>query len=198
MSATAQARYERALAQRKAMNDQIMNYYKVRKAADDEAMDREYKRARIKYYQDEAARKQSESEAKVKREDDIAKAKQNALEAQQRKNDAETIKKRGENQYAVTYWQKYGEYRETMDHEEADRRANIDAAAAEQEVLNQKQQNETKKADAAVTNANKKGTGKSTKKKGKQKKATSGNTPPTRLANSQRQNQNNTRPSKRK
>lgn len=168
MSATAQERYARMLAERKAQHDQILNYYRVKRQAEQEKENQEYRNSMLEIRRQEAERRQNESDAKIKREDDIAKARQNALEAQQRKNDAETIKKRGENQYAITYWSKYGEYRQTMDHEEADRRANADAAAAEQEVLNQKEQREERKTVAAETRANKTGSSKS--KKGKQAK----------------------------
>ena len=167
MSATAQERYARMLAERKAQQDQILNYYRVKRQAEQEKENQEYRNSMLEIRRQEAERRQNESDAKIKREDDIAKARQNALEAQQRKNDAETIKKRGENQYAITYWSKYSEYRQTMDHEEADRRANADAAAAEQEVLNQKEQREERKTVAAETRANKTG---SSNKKGKQTK----------------------------
>ena len=168
MSATAQERYARMLAERKAQQDQILNYYRVKRQAEMEKENQDYRNSMLEIRRQEAERRQNESDAKIKREDDIAKARQNALEAQQRKNEAETIKKRGENQYAITYWSKYSEYRQTMDHEEADRRANADAAAAEQEVLNQKEQREERKTVAVETRANK--TGSSKKKKGKQAK----------------------------
>lgn len=168
MSATAQERYAKMLAERKAQQEQILNYYRVKRQAEQEKENQEYRNSMLEIRRQEAERRQNESDAKIKREDDIAKARQNALEAQQRKNDAETIKKRGENQYAITYWSKYGEYRQTMDHEEADRRANADAAAAEQEVLNQKEQREERKTVAVETRANKTGSSKS--KKGKQTK----------------------------
>lgn len=166
MSATAQERYARMLAERKAQQEQILNYYRVKRQAEQEKENQEYRNSMLEIKRQDAERRQNESDAKIKREDDIAKARQNALEAQQRKNDAETIKKRGENQYAITYWSKYGEYRQTMDHEEADRRANADAAAAEQEVLNQKEQREERKTVAVETRANKTGSSKS--KNGKQ------------------------------
>ena len=167
MSATAQARYERALAQRKALNDQIMNYYRVRKAADDEAMDREYKRARIKYYEEEAKRKQDEIQAKKDRD-----------EREQERKDREQDRKD----------------REQDRKDEEQNRKNKDS--------DNKRVNENRKTEAYVNKVEqgtgKTGTSKSTKKNGKQKKATSGNTPPHRLAKIQSQNQNNTRPSKQK
>ena len=192
MSEVMRQRYDRMTAQRKADSDKYLNYLKMQHNIEQDKLNQEYRRSRAKYYEEESARKANESEAKIKREDDIAKAKQNLLDSQSRKADADTIKKRGENQYAVTYWKKYAEYRETMDHEEADRRANADAAVAEQEVLNNEENRKERKTVAAVNKANRTGSSRS-KKSGK---SASGNTPPSRRSGNT--NNNNVRPSQRK
>lgn len=192
MSEVMHQRYDRMTAQRKADSDKYLNYLKMQHNIEQDKLNQEYRRSRAKYYEEESARKANESEAKIKREDDIAKAKQNLLDSQSRKADADTIKKRGENQYAVTYWKKYAEYRETMDHEEADRRANADAAVAEQEVLNNEENRKERKTVAAVNKANRTGSSRS-KKSGK---SASSNTPPSRRSGNT--NNNNVRPSQRK
>lgn len=193
MTATSQARYDRELARRKAQNESILNYYRVKKAAEDDAETREYRRQSLAVRQQEAERRQAESDAKIKREDDIAKARENYYKLQGEKAQADTIKKKGENQYSVTYWDKYSQYRSTMSHEEADRLANIDAAAAEQEVLNEKREQKANESTAKVKKLNRTTT---KGNKGGTKKSTSSNTPPSRRSGNS--NGNNTRPSKRK
>lgn len=174
MTATSQSLYDRELARRKAQNENILNYYRVKKAAEDDADNREYRRQMIAIREQEANRRQAESDAKIKREDDVAQARANLYKAQEDKANADTVKKKGENQYAVTYWKSYSQYRLTMDHEEADRLANIDAAAAEQDVLNAEQQRKETESTAKVNKLNRtggnKGGNKSNKPTSKKKK----------------------------
>jgi hypothetical protein len=168
MTATSQSRYDRELARRKAQNEQILNYYRVKKAAEDDAETKEYRRQMLAVRQQEADRRQAESDAKIKREDDVAQARANLYKAQESKANADTVKKKGENQYAVTYWEKYSQYRLTSSHEEADRLANIDAAAAEQKYLDEENARKNKAANkkSGSSGSNK---SKTNKKKSKDK-----------------------------
>lgn len=167
MTATSQSLYDRELARRKAQNENILNYYRVKKAAEDDAENREYRRQMIAIREQEANRRQTESDAKIKREDDVAQARANLYKAQEDKANADTVEKKGKNQYAVTYWKSYSQYRLTMDHEAADRLANIDAAEAEQEMLNAEQQRKEAESTAKVNKLNRTGGNKSGNKSNK-------------------------------
>lgn len=167
MTATSQSLYDRELARRKAQNENILNYYRVKKAAEDDAENREYRRQMIAIREQEANRRQTESDAKIKREDDVAQARANLYKAQEDKANADTVEKKGKNQYAVTYWKSYSQYRLTMDHEAADRLANIDAAEAEQETLNAEQQRKETESTAKVNKLNRTGGNKSGNKSNK-------------------------------
>lgn len=167
MTATSQSLYDRELARRKAQNENILNYYRVKKAAEDDAENREYRRQMIAIREQEANRRQTESDAKIKREDDVAQARANLYKAQEDKANADTVEKKGKNQYAVTYWKSYSQYRLTMDHEAADRLANIDAAEAEQEMLNAEQQRKEAESTAKINKLNRTGGNKSGNKSNK-------------------------------
>lgn len=154
MSQVMRDRYDRLTAQRKADSDKYLNYLKVQNDAEVNRANQEYRLSRAKYYEGEQERKAAESDAKIKREDAIAEAKQRLIEANAKKAEADTVKKKGENQYAITYWERLAKYLEAgRPEEEAKRLANADAAAAEQEVLNAKENREQQKVDNQTTNA---------------------------------------------
>lgn len=104
MTATSQSRYDRELARRKAQNEQILNYYRVKKAAEDDERIRKYREdidAREQRRLDEAERHNKEMErlaAEKEQNNKEAKA-----EEQERKNKDSENKRNNDNKRANAY-----------------------------------------------------------------------------------------------
>jgi hypothetical protein len=104
MTATSQSRYDRELARRKAQNEQILNYYRVKKAAEDDERIRKYREdidAREQRRLDEAERHDKEMErlaAEKEQNNKEAKA-----EDQERKNKDSENKRNNDNKRTNAY-----------------------------------------------------------------------------------------------
>lgn len=104
MTATSQSRYDRELARRKAQNEQILNYYRVKKAAEDDERIRKYRedidaREQRRLDEDERHNKEMERLAAEKEQNN----KEAKAEEQERKNKDSENKRNNDNKRANAY-----------------------------------------------------------------------------------------------
>lgn len=206
MTATSQSRYDRELARRKAQNEQILNYYRVKKAAEDEKELRKYRADRLAYLNREAERREKEGQQK-------AEDKASATEATRAKNPHLAA---FDAAFKKTYNERYDEYiADGRSPEDADllaledaNRAGDDAYVQSVEEARETARREAQdKSNLAQEKGNTErarqqklasgGSGRSggSSRRGS-KRASSSSTPPSRRSGNR--NGNNTRPSKRK
>lgn len=164
MSATAQERYARMLAERKAQQDQILNYYRVKRQAEQEKENQEYRNSMLEIRRQEAERRQKQADEESARKDAITKSRVERDEAAKTAAENKTLEAMGKSHLATRY--NYYLEVEGRDPEEARKLAIRDADAwlEEQRKLdNEKTQSQTNKNNQPKGS----GGGSSKKKKGK-------------------------------
>lgn len=164
MSATAQERYARMLAERKAQQDQILNYYRVKRQAEHEKENQEYRNSMLEIRRQEAERRQKQADEESARKDAITKSRVERDETAKTAAENKTLEAMGKSHLATRY--NYYLEVEGRDPEEARKLAIRDADAwlEEQRKLdNEKTQSQTNKNNQPKGS----GGGSSKKKKGK-------------------------------
>jgi len=144
MTATVQARYANDLARRRAQQEQILNYYRVKKAAEDDAETREYRRGMLEIKRQEAETKAKKTADDSKRADDLNNARVEESKARARYNQS----KANGDLYDATFASSYRKYRTFMTDEAAREQAAADAEEARLAALQQEQNDKHENAEA--------------------------------------------------
>lgn len=164
MSAPAQERYAKMLAERKAQQEQILNYYRVKRQAEQEKENQEYRNSMLEIRRQEAERRQKQADEESARKDAITKSRVERDEAAKTAAENKTLEAMGKSHLATRY--NYYLEVEGRDPEEARKLAIRDADTwlEEQRKLdNEKTQSQTNKNNQPKGS----GGGSSKKKKGK-------------------------------
>lgn len=164
MSATAQERYAKMLAERKAQHDQILNYYRVKRQAEQEKENQEYRNSMLEIRRQEAERRQKQADEERARKDAITKSRVERDEAAKTAAENKTLEAMGKSHLATRY--NYYLEVEGRDPEEARKRAIRDADAWLEEQRNL----DNNKTKSQTQRNNRSNTGSSKRKKGKQAK----------------------------
>lgn len=186
MTATSQSLYDRELARRKAQNENILNYYRVKKAAEDDAENREYRRQMVDI-------RREESEARAAARNEANELKREQLKLQREKEESAKKAREARIKYMdllsddkeIENAVYYGALAEAYDVGKDDEEAKSYAR------LKQRQYDDAQK----VKSGKGKGKGGKSKSGNKSKKSSSTNTPPSRRSGNG--DGNNVRPSQR-